>query len=201
MLSSFLISQDFSKGSVDPTLFIRKEGKELLLERYRGLWYPKDSSIALTAFTDADHAGCQDTRRSTSGIFQSPGRDTNWNISYQQVGYAEVFTPEILLINWQNNKLMNSGRSDTKYLMKMEILLESTSNKLMVEGFYTSAGNPVKEILLKLNLPDHRSILTDSKVTLTKHGRMTKPYSSPCFIANCFNGGYLKMEVKVPDSS
>ncbi|GJS25698.1 retrovirus-related pol polyprotein from transposon TNT 1-94 [Tanacetum coccineum] len=31
MLSSFLISQDFSKGSVDPTMFIRKEGKELLL--------------------------------------------------------------------------------------------------------------------------------------------------------------------------
>ncbi|GJS51722.1 retrovirus-related pol polyprotein from transposon TNT 1-94 [Tanacetum coccineum] len=31
MLSSFLISQDFSKGSVDPTLFIRREGKELLL--------------------------------------------------------------------------------------------------------------------------------------------------------------------------
>ncbi|GKF59690.1 hypothetical protein Tco_0176476 [Tanacetum coccineum] len=26
----------------------------------RGLWYPKDSSIALTAFADADHAGCQD---------------------------------------------------------------------------------------------------------------------------------------------
>ncbi|GJT52767.1 retrovirus-related pol polyprotein from transposon TNT 1-94 [Tanacetum coccineum] len=31
MLSSFLISQDFSKGSVDPTLFIHIEGKELLL--------------------------------------------------------------------------------------------------------------------------------------------------------------------------
>ncbi|GKA55336.1 hypothetical protein Tco_0754285, partial [Tanacetum coccineum] len=30
--------------------------------------------------------------------------------------------------------------------------------------FYTSAGNPVKEILLKLNLPDHRSILMDSKI-------------------------------------
>ncbi|GKB96206.1 hypothetical protein Tco_0982343 [Tanacetum coccineum] len=60
--------------------------------------------------------------------------------------------------------------------MKMEILLEPTSNKLMVEHaefdesnanvlerFYSSAGNPIKEILLKLNLPDHRSILTDSK--------------------------------------
>nr|GEU52328.1 retrovirus-related Pol polyprotein from transposon TNT 1-94 [Tanacetum cinerariifolium] len=29
----------------------------------RGLWYPKDSSVALTVFADADHAGCQDTRR------------------------------------------------------------------------------------------------------------------------------------------
>ncbi|GJZ78237.1 hypothetical protein Tco_0642909 [Tanacetum coccineum] len=60
--------------------------------------------------------------------------------------------------------------------MKMEILLEPTSNKLMVEHvgydesntyvlerFNTTAGNPVKEILLKLNLHDHRSILKDSK--------------------------------------
>nr|GEV59644.1 hypothetical protein [Tanacetum cinerariifolium] len=31
MLSSFLISQDFSKGSLDPTLFIRRNGNELLL--------------------------------------------------------------------------------------------------------------------------------------------------------------------------
>ncbi|GJU72504.1 hypothetical protein Tco_1263909 [Tanacetum coccineum] len=57
--------------------------------------------------------------------------------------------------------------------VKMEILLEPTSNKLMVEHaefdesnahvlerFYTLAGNHVKEILLKLNLPDHR-ILKD----------------------------------------
>nr|GEY36972.1 retrovirus-related Pol polyprotein from transposon TNT 1-94 [Tanacetum cinerariifolium] len=31
MLSSFLISQDFSKGSVDPTLFIHRNGSDLLL--------------------------------------------------------------------------------------------------------------------------------------------------------------------------
>nr|GEZ37564.1 hypothetical protein [Tanacetum cinerariifolium] len=30
---------------------------------HRGLWYLKDSSVALTAFADADHAGCQDTHR------------------------------------------------------------------------------------------------------------------------------------------
>nr|GEV46209.1 hypothetical protein [Tanacetum cinerariifolium] len=85
-------------------------------------------------------------------------------------------------------------------IVKMEILLEPTSNKLMKDSIL-QAGNPVKEILLKLNLPDHRSILADSNVTPTKHGPMIKPYSSPRFIANCFNAGYLKIEVKVPDSS
>nr|GFB18178.1 uncharacterized mitochondrial protein AtMg00810-like [Tanacetum cinerariifolium] len=40
---------------------------------HRGLWYLKDSSVALTAFADADHAGCQDTRRSTSGGVQFLG--------------------------------------------------------------------------------------------------------------------------------
>nr|GEY66465.1 retrovirus-related Pol polyprotein from transposon TNT 1-94 [Tanacetum cinerariifolium] len=41
----------------------------------------------------------------------------------------------------------------------MEILLEPTSNKLMI--ILTKARNPVKKILLKLNLSDHKSILTD----------------------------------------
>nr|GEW21723.1 high-affinity nitrate transporter 3.1-like [Tanacetum cinerariifolium] len=61
---------------------------------------------------------------------------------------------------------------------------------------YVTSGNPVKKILLKLNLSDHMSILTDLQVTPTKPERMTKPYSSHRFIANCFNAGHLKMEVK-----
>ncbi|GKB12299.1 hypothetical protein Tco_0846222 [Tanacetum coccineum] len=35
-----------------------------------GMWYPKDSCIDLTDFVDADHAGCQDTKKSTSGSMQ-----------------------------------------------------------------------------------------------------------------------------------
>ncbi|GKE34212.1 retrovirus-related pol polyprotein from transposon TNT 1-94, partial [Tanacetum coccineum] len=31
LLSSFLLSQKFSKGTIDPTLFIRREGKDILL--------------------------------------------------------------------------------------------------------------------------------------------------------------------------
>ncbi|GJR96756.1 hypothetical protein Tco_0268930 [Tanacetum coccineum] len=74
------------------------------------------------------------------------------------------------------------------FTMKMEILLESISNKLMVEHaeyeesntyvlerFNTSAGNPVKKILLKLNLSDHRSILTDSKAMKNGGGEYASP--------------------------
>ncbi|GJS82373.1 retrovirus-related pol polyprotein from transposon TNT 1-94 [Tanacetum coccineum] len=51
----------------------------------RGLWYPKDSSIALIAYADADHAGCQDTRRSTSGSMQLLGdRLVSWSSKRQK---------------------------------------------------------------------------------------------------------------------
>ncbi|GJZ32292.1 retrovirus-related pol polyprotein from transposon TNT 1-94 [Tanacetum coccineum] len=40
-----------------------------------GLWYSKDTSIALTAYADIDHAGCQDTRRSTSSSAHSWATD------------------------------------------------------------------------------------------------------------------------------
>nr|GEZ35564.1 uncharacterized mitochondrial protein AtMg00810-like [Tanacetum cinerariifolium] len=51
----------------------------------RGLWYPMDSSIALTAYVDADHAGCQDTRQSTSGSMQLLGdRLVSWSSKRQK---------------------------------------------------------------------------------------------------------------------
>nr|GEU90078.1 retrovirus-related Pol polyprotein from transposon TNT 1-94 [Tanacetum cinerariifolium] len=89
MLSSFLISQDFSKGSARPTEKHLHAVKRIF--RYlrgtvnRGLWYPKDSLIALTAFADADHAGCQDTRHSTSGSLQFLGdRLISWSSKRQK---------------------------------------------------------------------------------------------------------------------
>ncbi|GKA55524.1 retrovirus-related pol polyprotein from transposon TNT 1-94 [Tanacetum coccineum] len=36
-----------------------------------GLWYSKDNAISLTAYADADHAGCQDSRRKAEYIAMS----------------------------------------------------------------------------------------------------------------------------------
>nr|GEV12717.1 retrovirus-related Pol polyprotein from transposon TNT 1-94 [Tanacetum cinerariifolium] len=47
---------------------------------HMGLWYPKDTGFELTAFLDLDHAGCLDSRKSTSGGIQFLGGDklVNW---------------------------------------------------------------------------------------------------------------------------
>nr|GEZ60162.1 retrovirus-related Pol polyprotein from transposon TNT 1-94 [Tanacetum cinerariifolium] len=242
MLSSFLLSHDFSKGSVDPTLFIRKNGNDLLLmsmigkilfflrlqisqnprvifinqskyaleslkkygfescepvdtpmvekskldeakegkavdpshyrgmigtllyltasrpdlqfaicmcARYqarptekhihavkriflylrgtvhRGLWYPKDSSLALTGFADADHAGCQDTRRSTSGSVQFLGeRLISWSSKRQKSATISSTEAEYIALSaccaqilWMRSQLSDYGLAFNKIPM------------------------------------------------------------------------------------
>nr|GEW17077.1 retrovirus-related Pol polyprotein from transposon TNT 1-94 [Tanacetum cinerariifolium] len=63
-----------------------------------GIWYPKDTAMALTAY--ADHAGCQDTRRSTFGSAQFLGdklvswlskKQTSTSISSKEAEYIAMF--------------------------------------------------------------------------------------------------------------
>ncbi|GKC06702.1 hypothetical protein Tco_0998312 [Tanacetum coccineum] len=50
-----------------------------------GLWYSKDTSMSMTAYADADHAGCQDTKRSTSGSAQFLGdKLVSWSSKKQK---------------------------------------------------------------------------------------------------------------------
>ncbi|GKC70735.1 hypothetical protein Tco_1116618, partial [Tanacetum coccineum] len=76
MVEKSKLDEDKEGKAVDSSHYRSMIGTLLYLTArivHRGLWYPKDSSIALTAFADADHAGCQDTRRSTSGSMQLLG--------------------------------------------------------------------------------------------------------------------------------
>ncbi|GJV86017.1 hypothetical protein Tco_1525915 [Tanacetum coccineum] len=54
-----------------------------------GLWYPKDSGFELTAFLDADHAGCIDTCKSTSRGIQLSSDKTEYQL-------ADMFTKSLL---------------------------------------------------------------------------------------------------------
>nr|GEW41231.1 retrovirus-related Pol polyprotein from transposon TNT 1-94 [Tanacetum cinerariifolium] len=66
----------------------------------RGLWYRKDSSIALTAFAYANHAGCQDTRRSTSGSLQFLGdKRISWSSKRQKSAAISSTEAEYIVLS------------------------------------------------------------------------------------------------------
>ncbi|GKC20784.1 retrovirus-related pol polyprotein from transposon TNT 1-94 [Tanacetum coccineum] len=90
------LDEDTQGKAVDPThyhgmistlMYLRASRPDLtfvvcICARYQ---YLKDSSIALKAYIDADHAGCQDTRRSTSGSMQLLGdRLVSWSSKRQK---------------------------------------------------------------------------------------------------------------------
>ncbi|GJY12798.1 integrase, catalytic region, zinc finger, CCHC-type containing protein [Tanacetum coccineum] len=65
-----------------------------------GLWYPKDNAMSLTAYADADHAGCQDSRRSTSGSAQFLGDRL---LDLNQTRVTSVFNQ-----SWNDMTLINA---------------------------------------------------------------------------------------------
>nr|GEY57156.1 hypothetical protein [Tanacetum cinerariifolium] len=57
LLSSFLLSQGFSKGTVDPTLFISKKGKDILLKYKMESCDPVDTPMVEKSKLDEDTQG------------------------------------------------------------------------------------------------------------------------------------------------
>ncbi|GKA01879.1 ribonuclease H-like domain-containing protein [Tanacetum coccineum] len=86
-LSNFLVSKGFSKAK--PTekhlTTVKRIFRYLKDSINMGLWYPRDTSFELTAFLDSDHAGCLDSRKSTSDGIQFLGGDklVSWSSKKQ----------------------------------------------------------------------------------------------------------------------
>ncbi|GKC48147.1 retrovirus-related pol polyprotein from transposon TNT 1-94 [Tanacetum coccineum] len=83
MVEKSKLDEDTQGKDVDPTHYRGMIDTHMYLTVTRPdltFVYPKDSSIALTTYADTDHAGCQDTRRSTSGCMQLLGdRLVSWS--------------------------------------------------------------------------------------------------------------------------
>ncbi|GJT93813.1 retrovirus-related pol polyprotein from transposon TNT 1-94 [Tanacetum coccineum] len=77
-----------ARYQAQPTVKHLKEVKWIfryLRQSYNmGLWYPKDSGFELIAYADADHAGCKDDCKSTSGGLQFlGGKLVSWSSKKQ----------------------------------------------------------------------------------------------------------------------
>ena len=92
---------------------------------HMGLWYPKDTAMALTAYSDADHAGCQDTRRSTSGGAQFLGEKlVSWSTKKQLSTSISSTEAEYIAMSsccaqilWMKSQLSDYGYDFTKIPM------------------------------------------------------------------------------------
>nr|GEY12554.1 uncharacterized mitochondrial protein AtMg00810-like [Tanacetum cinerariifolium] len=82
-----------------------------------GLWYSKDTAMALTAYADADHAGYQDTRRSTSGSAQFLGdKLVSWSSKKQKSTAISTTEAEYIAMSgccaqilWMRSQLTDYG--------------------------------------------------------------------------------------------
>nr|GEX56709.1 hypothetical protein [Tanacetum cinerariifolium] len=88
-----------------------------------GLWYLKGSSFSLTAFSDADHAECIDSRKSTSGGIQFLGdKLVSWmskkqNCTAMSSAEAEyvALSASCAQVMWMRTQLQDYGFNNNKY--------------------------------------------------------------------------------------
>ncbi|GJT05629.1 hypothetical protein Tco_0840091 [Tanacetum coccineum] len=121
----------------------------------KGLWYPKDSSIALTAYADADHAGCQDTRRSTSGCIQLLGdRLVSWSSKRQKSAVISSTEAEYIAFSgccaqvlWMRSQLTDYGLGFNKIPI-FHFIKEQVENGV-VELYFINTEYQLADIFTK----------------------------------------------------
>nr|GFB03569.1 uncharacterized mitochondrial protein AtMg00810-like [Tanacetum cinerariifolium] len=100
-----------------------------------------DSSIALTAFADADHAGCQDTHRSTSGSLQFLGdRLISWSSKRQKSAAISSMKAEYISLSGCCAQILCLSTSTSDITLSMSMLrmgerIEFLINKLGMQSF------------------------------------------------------------------
>nr|GEX57839.1 retrovirus-related Pol polyprotein from transposon TNT 1-94 [Tanacetum cinerariifolium] len=120
-----------------------------------GLWYLKDTAMALMAYADADHAGCQDTRRSTSGSAQFLGdKLVSWSSKKQKstaISTAEVEYITIAIALSCNNV----QHSRSKHIDIRHHFIREQVERGMVELYFVTTAYQLVDIFTKA-LPRQR---------------------------------------------
>ncbi|GJT77498.1 retrovirus-related pol polyprotein from transposon TNT 1-94 [Tanacetum coccineum] len=93
-----------------------------------GLWYLKYSNLSLTAYTDADHRGCQDTRHSTSGSAQFLGdKLVSWSFKKQKSTAISSTEAEYIALSGCRTLFHQRLRKDFDYVLELSIMSLSLS--------------------------------------------------------------------------
>ncbi|GKA85975.1 retrovirus-related pol polyprotein from transposon TNT 1-94 [Tanacetum coccineum] len=95
MVERLKLDEDPNRTLVDPTRYRGKAYRKAL-----NYGYPKDTRFDLTAFADHDHAGCQDSRKSTSGSVQILGEKlVSWSCKKQKCTAISTIEAEYISLS------------------------------------------------------------------------------------------------------
>nr|GEZ17791.1 hypothetical protein [Tanacetum cinerariifolium] len=120
--------------------------------RSMGLWYLKDTAMALMTYADADHAGCQDTQRSTSRSAQFLGDKlilwmrlqlTDYGFDFNKIPlYCENRSAIALCCN-------NVQHSRSKHIDIRHHFIREQVEKGMVELYFVTTDYQLADIFTK----------------------------------------------------
>ncbi|GJX57958.1 retrovirus-related pol polyprotein from transposon TNT 1-94 [Tanacetum coccineum] len=144
MVEKSKLDKDTQGKVVDPTLYRGMVGTLMYLTSSRP---DLDSTISLTAFADADHAGCQDTRRSTSASMQLLGdRLVTWSSKRQKSAAISGTEAKYIALSgccahvlWMRSQLTDYGLERVEnmvvelYLVRIEYQLADIFTKPLAQ--------------------------------------------------------------------
>nr|GEX45424.1 hypothetical protein [Tanacetum cinerariifolium] len=123
-----------------------------------GLWYLKDTSFELTAFSDSDHTGCLDSRKSTSGGIQFISGDklVSWSSKKQDFTSMSSAEAEFVSLSAAIAILCNPVQhSRTKHIDVIYHFIKKKVEKCIVELFFVRTEYQLADLFTKA-LPEER---------------------------------------------
>ncbi|GJY65091.1 putative ribonuclease H-like domain-containing protein, partial [Tanacetum coccineum] len=158
-LSTFLLKNGYRRGTIDKTLFIKKDKHDIILVQVYvddiifgstkkswylkgkpklGLWYPRVSSFDLEAYSDSDYAGANLDRKSTTGGCQFLGRRLiSWQCKKQTIVATSTTEAEYVAaasccgqVLWIQNQMLDYGFN----FMNTKIYIDNESTICIVKN-------------------------------------------------------------------
>ncbi|GKC27586.1 putative ribonuclease H-like domain-containing protein [Tanacetum coccineum] len=158
-LSTFLLKSGYRRGTIDKTLFIKKDKNDIMFQvtpktshlndvkrifRYLkgkpklGLWYPRVSSFEPEAYSDSDYARANLDRKSTTGGCQFLGRRliSSSAKKRQFVGTLTIEAEYVVVANscgqvlWIQNQMLDYGFN----FMNTKIYIDNKSTICIVKN-------------------------------------------------------------------